>query len=239
MTERLAVALEGTGRKVFASALEWPGWPRSGKTAEAAIEALLAYASRYGPGRPGGRLQARQDVRCRRRRAARRRRWHGVRHPQPADEGRRPPRRCGRGRAPRLARGGGLGGVRRGRRRRGRGRWADALAIAGDDPLLRADIFNEQALFAGSATARADDAGRHEDAWRGFQESVALRRAERFWPGVGAGLLTLAEVARDRGRPREARRYLRQAKSAAIRGGASAFLARAEALERELDSGSA
>jgi hypothetical protein len=46
---RLAVALEGTGRKVFASALDWPGWSRSAKSAEAAIEALLAYAPRYEP----------------------------------------------------------------------------------------------------------------------------------------------------------------------------------------------
>lgn len=49
MTERLAVALEGTGKKVFAFALEWPGWSRSGKTPEAAIENLLAYAPRYEP----------------------------------------------------------------------------------------------------------------------------------------------------------------------------------------------
>ena len=47
MTERLTVALEGTGRKVFASALEWPGWSRSAKTPDAAIESLLAYAPRY------------------------------------------------------------------------------------------------------------------------------------------------------------------------------------------------
>jgi hypothetical protein len=49
VTERLAVALEGTGTKVFASALDWPGWSRSAKTDEAAIESLLAYASRYEP----------------------------------------------------------------------------------------------------------------------------------------------------------------------------------------------
>jgi hypothetical protein len=49
MTERLKVAIEGTRRKVFASALEWPGWSRSGKTPEAAIETLLAYAPRYEP----------------------------------------------------------------------------------------------------------------------------------------------------------------------------------------------
>ena len=49
MTERLTVAIEGSGRKVFASVLEWPGWSRSGKTAEAAIESLLAYAPRFEP----------------------------------------------------------------------------------------------------------------------------------------------------------------------------------------------
>ena len=49
MSTRLAVALEGTGKKVFASALDWPGWARSGRTDDAAIEALLAYAPRYEP----------------------------------------------------------------------------------------------------------------------------------------------------------------------------------------------
>lgn len=225
---------------------------------------------------------------------------------------------------------------------RGRGRWDDALALAGDDPLLRADILNEQALFAGSAEARAgatreldrvesrleaergrvlhatflsdrgaedprelahfeaalaaaeragdpllvgwarfwigilhqvvrgdDDtalphfeaayeaaraadsnllasyairhlafawsnAGRHDEAWRGFEESVELRRRERFWPGVAAGLLTLAEVAHERGRTAEARRYLRRSIATAKRCGAAAFLERAEALGREL-----
>ena len=45
--ERLAVVLESGDKRVFASAADWPGWSRSGKTAEAAIEALLAYAPRY------------------------------------------------------------------------------------------------------------------------------------------------------------------------------------------------
>jgi hypothetical protein len=49
VTKRLTVAIEGGGKKVFASALEWPGWSRSGKTAEASIEALLAYGPRYEP----------------------------------------------------------------------------------------------------------------------------------------------------------------------------------------------
>lgn len=49
MSERLAVALEGTDKKVFASALEWPGWSRAGKTPDLAIESLLAYAQRFEP----------------------------------------------------------------------------------------------------------------------------------------------------------------------------------------------
>jgi hypothetical protein len=47
--ERLAVVLETGDKRVFASAADWPGWSRSGKTDEAAIEALVTYASRYAP----------------------------------------------------------------------------------------------------------------------------------------------------------------------------------------------
>ena len=46
---RLAIAIEAGDKKVFASALDWPGWSRSGKTADAAVEALLAFAPRYAP----------------------------------------------------------------------------------------------------------------------------------------------------------------------------------------------
>ena len=49
MRERLRVVLEVVDKKAFASAADWPGWSRSGKTREAAIEALLAYADRYRP----------------------------------------------------------------------------------------------------------------------------------------------------------------------------------------------
>ena len=49
MAERLAVVLEAGDKKVFASALDWPGWSRAGKTREAAIEALLDYAGRFAP----------------------------------------------------------------------------------------------------------------------------------------------------------------------------------------------
>jgi len=227
-------------------------------------------------------------------------------------------------------------------RLRGQGRWAEAVELARDDPLLRADILNEQALFAGSADARRaarreldrvearleaergrilharflsrrdredprelahfeaslaaarrardpvqigwarfwigivwqvirDDhvmavphfraayragqergssilasyavrhlafawetGGRHADAWHGFQESLELRRAERFWPGVAAALLTLAEVANDHGRHAEARRLLAQGRRTAKRSGATAFLARADQLAQAL-----
>ena len=49
MSERVAVVLETGDKKVFASAADWPGWSRSGKTDEAAIEALITYAPRYAP----------------------------------------------------------------------------------------------------------------------------------------------------------------------------------------------
>ena len=41
------VGVEVTPKKAFASALEWPGWTRAGKTPEAALEALAAAAPRY------------------------------------------------------------------------------------------------------------------------------------------------------------------------------------------------
>ncbi len=227
-------------------------------------------------------------------------------------------------------------------RLRGEGRWADALELAGDDALLRADLLNEQALFAGSAEARElaareldraesrleaergrllharflaergeedprelahfeaslelarragderleawarfwigivhqvvrgdstaalphfeaayttgrecrdtmlasyavrhlgfawDDAGRHDEAWRGFEESVELRRADGFLPGVAAGLLTLAEMAHEQGRSDEARSLLAESRETAERCGAHAFLRRIESVEGEI-----
>jgi hypothetical protein len=44
---RVAVSLEATPRKAFASAVDWPGWARAGRTEEQALEALAAYAARY------------------------------------------------------------------------------------------------------------------------------------------------------------------------------------------------
>jgi hypothetical protein len=43
------VYLELGSKKVFACALEWPGWARAGKTDDDALEALAAYAGRYEP----------------------------------------------------------------------------------------------------------------------------------------------------------------------------------------------
>src|SRR6266498_1198041 len=44
-----AVYLECGKKRVFACTLDWPGWCRSGKTEDAAIETLAAYAGRYAP----------------------------------------------------------------------------------------------------------------------------------------------------------------------------------------------
>ncbi|HUY60272.1 MAG TPA: hypothetical protein VMW49_00200 [Candidatus Dormibacteraeota bacterium] len=45
----LAVAVELGARRAFASALDWPGWCRSGRDEAAALEALAAAAPRYAP----------------------------------------------------------------------------------------------------------------------------------------------------------------------------------------------
>jgi hypothetical protein len=47
------VYLEVGAKRVFACAEDWPGWSRSGRSEEAAIEALLSYADRYAAVAPG------------------------------------------------------------------------------------------------------------------------------------------------------------------------------------------
>jgi hypothetical protein len=47
MTDSIRVTIERTPKKAFASAADWPGWSRSGKTEELALHALLASAPRY------------------------------------------------------------------------------------------------------------------------------------------------------------------------------------------------
>jgi hypothetical protein len=43
----LRVYLEAGSKRVFACALDWPGWCRSGRDEPAALEALIAYGPRY------------------------------------------------------------------------------------------------------------------------------------------------------------------------------------------------
>jgi hypothetical protein len=43
------VYLEAGAKRTFAMALDWPGWGRSGKTGEEALDALAQYVRRYAP----------------------------------------------------------------------------------------------------------------------------------------------------------------------------------------------
>jgi hypothetical protein len=47
VTGRTRVAIEATPKKAFATAIDWPGWSRSAKTADLALEALAVAAARY------------------------------------------------------------------------------------------------------------------------------------------------------------------------------------------------
>lgn len=47
--EEVDVYLEVADKRAFACSYRWPGWARPGKTEESALEALVAYASRYAP----------------------------------------------------------------------------------------------------------------------------------------------------------------------------------------------
>jgi hypothetical protein len=47
MTSSVRVVLETAKKKSFASAIDWPGWSRPGKTPEAALQTLADYAPRY------------------------------------------------------------------------------------------------------------------------------------------------------------------------------------------------
>jgi hypothetical protein len=47
MTTRIAVAVESAPKRTFASAIDWPGLARSGKTLPAALESIAGYLGRY------------------------------------------------------------------------------------------------------------------------------------------------------------------------------------------------
>ena len=48
MRHTVAISIESTPKKAFATAVDWPGWSRSGRTEARALEALDASAPRYG-----------------------------------------------------------------------------------------------------------------------------------------------------------------------------------------------
>jgi hypothetical protein len=50
------VYLEVGDKRVFAGAIDWPAWARSGRDEDAALEALFAYARRYARALKGTRL---------------------------------------------------------------------------------------------------------------------------------------------------------------------------------------
>lgn len=66
MRHPIRVTIEVGDQWVFASAVDWPGWCRRGKGAEAALQTLLAYADRYapvaGPGFAPGELEVVEQV---------------------------------------------------------------------------------------------------------------------------------------------------------------------------------
>jgi hypothetical protein len=47
MAATLEIYLEVGSKRVFAGAVEWPGWNRSGRDEDAAIAALIACGERY------------------------------------------------------------------------------------------------------------------------------------------------------------------------------------------------
>jgi len=47
VTARIRVCTESGEKKVFASALDWPGWSRGARDEAGALEALVAYGERY------------------------------------------------------------------------------------------------------------------------------------------------------------------------------------------------
>ena len=50
------IYVEVSRKRVFAGSVEWPGWTRSGRDEDTAVDALFAYASRYATALRGTRL---------------------------------------------------------------------------------------------------------------------------------------------------------------------------------------
>jgi hypothetical protein len=47
MAKKVPVYLEVSSKRTFAGAVDWPGWTRSGRTEDDALDALAGYAARY------------------------------------------------------------------------------------------------------------------------------------------------------------------------------------------------
>ena len=47
MSQRIRAAIESTPKRSFATAVDWPGWSRSGRSVALALDNLAAYALRY------------------------------------------------------------------------------------------------------------------------------------------------------------------------------------------------
>ena len=47
MTNKINVYLEAGSRRIFAAALDWPGWCRMGRDETAALQSLFDYGPRY------------------------------------------------------------------------------------------------------------------------------------------------------------------------------------------------
>ena len=132
MSKPLRLFVEETPRKVFVSALDWPGLARGAKTEDLAVESLVAHLPRYAKvaHKAGERFDP-HDFDIEVVEPDRGRRRLGVRDPVPRRArgpraGRRP-----RGQAARLDRRGVVGRVRRRRREGARSRSARDHAVAG------------------------------------------------------------------------------------------------------------
>jgi hypothetical protein len=123
-SRRIAVYLEVSPQRTFASALDWPGWCRAGRDEDVALEALASYAMRYAPVAEQAGVSFPSTGRLRRRRAGARRADDRVRRtrmppPVPANHrrGRAGEGDPGRGPAPGRPGHCGVGDLRRDRRR--------------------------------------------------------------------------------------------------------------------------
>ena len=119
-TGRIAVGIESTPKKVFASALDWPGWTRAGRDEATALAALDACRRSVRARRPRGRPRVRAG-RAGRPRGRGAPAGHGddrLRGPGRRVRGRHPPDRCRGRRTPRRAGASRLGHPRDGGRER-------------------------------------------------------------------------------------------------------------------------